>query len=128
MGQQNDELRYRFTAWMKVVVTNAKIDYIRRQNRHSNEISIENDKLADTLTYEPINEFDDLNGFNFDNGNLFAAFKKLTPKRKQVLELLYVRNLTPEEITVELQCSLQYVYNLRSLAIKELKTLLGMGE
>ena len=45
MGQQNDELRYRFTAWMKVVVTNAKIDYIRRQNRHSNEISIENDKL-----------------------------------------------------------------------------------
>ncbi len=41
MRKGKDELKGKFTAWMKVVVKRAKIDYIRRLIRHSNEISIE---------------------------------------------------------------------------------------
>lgn len=49
MDFNNDALRCKFTAWMKVVVKRAKLDYIRRLNRHSNEISIEDEHLPEKL-------------------------------------------------------------------------------
>lgn len=129
MEQNNDDLRNRFTAWMKVVVKRAKIDYIRRLNRHSNEISIEDEQLTDKLIYEPTDSTEITeNGFEFINEKLSAVFRKLSPKRRQVLKLLFVHNMPPEDVATELQCSLQHVYNLRSLAIKELKKELCNGE
>lgn len=129
MDFSKDVLRGKFTEWVKVVVKRAKIDYIRRLNRHSNEISIDDKQLTDKLIYEPIKgtEVAD-SGFAFNNERLFAIFKKMAPKRRQVLEMLFVHNMTPEEISVELQCTLQHVYNLRSLAIKELKNKLDNEE
>lgn len=127
MEQRKDVLKGKFTTWMEVVIKRAKIDYIRRQNRLSNEISIEDEGLVDKLIYESTTGIERVDGFCFDNSRLAAVFKKLTPKRKQVLELLYVDNLEPEEVAEEMQCSLQHVYNLRSLAIKELKSKLSIG-
>ena len=37
----NDELRMRFTVWLKIVVKRVKIDYIRRQKKRYIEVSIE---------------------------------------------------------------------------------------
>lgn len=128
MDFSKDSLRGKFTAWMKVVVKRAKIDYIRRLKRHSNEISIDDEQLTDKLIYEPIKDTEDVdNGFVFNNERLLALFMKMSPKRRQVLEMLFVHNMTPEEISVEMQCTLQHVYNLRSLAIKELKNKLDNG-
>lgn len=129
MEQDNDDLRNRFTAWMQLVVKRARIDYIRRLNRHSKEISIEDEQLTDKLIYEPIVGSEiSTNGFEFSNERLSEVFRRLSPKRRQVLKLLFVHNMQPEDIAVELKCSLQHVYNLRSLAIKELKNKLYNGE
>lgn len=129
MDFSKDSLRGKFTAWMKVVVKRAKIDYIRRLKRHSNEISIDDEQLADKLIYEPVNGTEAADsGFAFNNERLLAVFRKMAPKRRQVLEMLFVHNMTPEEISAEIHCSLQHVYNLRSLAIKELKNKLDNGE
>lgn len=129
MDFSKDALRGKFTAWMKVVVKRAKIDYVRRLNRHSNEISIDDEQLTDKLIYEPIKETEAAdNGFVFNNERLLALFRKMAPKRRQVLEMLFVHNMTPEEISAEMQCTLQHVYNLRSLAIKELKNKLDNEE
>lgn len=129
MDFSKDVLRGKFTEWVKVVVKRAKIDYIRRLNRHSNEISIDDEQLTNKLIYEPIKETEAADSdFAFNNERLFAIFKKMAPKRRQVLEMLFVHNMTPEEISVELQCTLQHVYNLRSLAIKELKNKLDNEE
>lgn len=128
MEKGKDELKGKFTAWMKVVVKRAKIDYIRRLIRHSNEISIEDEELTDKLIYEPVNDDQDAEGFCFDNSRLSDVFRKLPKKRRQVLELLYVHSLEPDEVAEEMKCSLQHVYNLRSLAIKELKSKMSMGD
>ncbi len=127
--KNKDDLRYRFTAWMKVVVKRAKIDYIRRLKRHSYEIPIEDEQLTDKLIYEPLKgcAFSN-NEFEFDDERLATVFRKLSKQRQQILKLLFVRNMTPEDIATELQCSLQHVYNLRSLAIKELKNKFDNGE
>lgn len=129
MDIEDAALRSRFTAWMKVVVKRAKIDYIRQITRHSNEISIEDERMAEKLVYEPSVGIVSLKtDFDFDNRTLSAAFRKLVPKRRRLLELLFVLNMTPDEVAEELHCSIQHVYNLRSLAIKELRSKLDNGE
>lgn len=108
------------------MVKRAKIDYIRRLNRRSNEISIEDEQLTDKLIYEPSSEIEGPETcFEFDNRTLSAAFKKSAPKRRRLLELLFIHNMTPDDVAVELRCSLQHVYNLRSLTLKELKSRLN---
>jgi len=45
----NDELRMRFTVWLKIVVKRVKIDYIRRQKKRYIEVSIEEAAITNTL-------------------------------------------------------------------------------
>ena len=122
---ENDELRMRFTVWLKIVVKRVKIDYIRRQKKRYIEVSIEEATISNTLVYEQkfdINE--ERNKFVFENTRISAAFNKLSPKRKEILEMLFVRNLTSDEIAKEGKCSLQYVYLLRSSALTKLRDIL----
>lgn len=46
-NQEPDELRARFTVYIKQVIIHAKLDYIRKKNRTSQEISLED------LDFEP---------------------------------------------------------------------------
>ena len=54
--------------------------------------------------------------------------RKRLPVMIQILGMLFVRNMTAEEIAKEWGCSVQYVYNQRSIALKELKRNLIKGE
>lgn len=126
MNFNNDELCCQFTAWMKVVVKRAKIDYLRWQKRHSNEVSIEDEQLIGKLIYEPINDEESIeNKFEFNNARLSRLFSKLSNRKRKILEMFFVYKMEPEDIAKELQCSLQNVYNMRSLALKELKNKLN---
>ena len=121
MELKNDALRCKFTAWMQVVVKRAKIDYIRSLKRHYNEVSIEDEQFANKLLYDPISHRGADDGFDFENEHLAKLFMKLAPKKRKVLEMLFVHCLEPEDVAKKLQCTLQHVYNMRSLALKELK-------
>lgn len=125
MDLKDDVLFCRFTAWLKVVVKRAKIDYIRHLKRHSNEVSIEDEEFTDKLLYEPhnLNE-NEIGGFSFENQALAMAMNKLSVKRRRVLELLFIHNFTPDEAASELQCSVQHIYNMRSLALNDLRNIL----
>ena len=68
------------------------------------------------------------NKFIFENSRISAAFNKLSSKRKEILEMLFVRNLTSDEIAKEWKCSLQYVYLLRSSALTKLRDILTRGK
>ena len=121
MEQQNDDLRNRFTAWMQVVVKRAKIDYIRRLKAHPREVSIEDENVRNKLFYKPMESMRVDNTFSFDNRRLEAVYKKLSPQKRRILELLYVHNYTPEEVAGILHCCIRNVYNQRSLILKELR-------
>ena len=114
MEQQNDDLRNRFTAWMQVVVKRAKIDYIR-------QVSIEDENVRNKLFYKLMESMRVDNTFSFDNRRLEAVYKKLSPQKRRILELLYVHNYTPEEVAGILHCCIRNVYNQRSLILKELR-------
>lgn len=121
MDQQNDDLRNRFTAWMQVVVKRAKIDYIRRLKAHPREVSIEDENVRNKLFYKPTESMRVANTFSFDNRRLETVYKKLSPQKRRILELLYVHNYTPEEVAGILHCCIRNVYNQRSLILKELR-------
>lgn len=121
MDQDND-VRNRFTAWMQLVVKRARIDYIRSLKRRKKEISLESEEIADKLIYEPAD--DNLgcsDGFAFSDEIISVVILNLPPKRRKVLELLFVHNMSPEEIAREMKCTVRHIYNQQSLALKELK-------
>ena len=127
--QGHDELRMQFTVWLKVVVKRAKIDYIRRQKRRYIEVSIEEVAVAESLVYEQnFDGADECAVFDFENDRVAAAFAKLSPRRRQILVMQFVEKFTSEEIAKELNCSLQYIYCQRSVALKELRRLLCKEE
>ena len=59
--------------------------------------------------------------FDFAEQHLADAFRELPLMRRRILELLFVDELSPTEIAQKLHCSVQHVYNQRSLAIKRLR-------
>lgn len=122
MEQEHDELRYEFTAWLKVVAHNARIDYIRKLKTHAQETGLDS-QLIETLAYEP--RFEELGNesFNFEDDKIVTAFSKLPKSLKKILEMTYIRNMSSAEIAKKLKCSLQYVYARRSMALKMLRTL-----
>ncbi len=121
MEEKNDALRGKFTVWMKVVIKRAKIDYIRRLNRCSPELSIDDEFLNDKLIYEQPLDIEDTAEFVFENVKLAKIFNTLSRKRRRIIEMLFLHNLTPEEVADKLKCSVQHVHNLRYVTIKELK-------
>ena len=115
-----DELRGRFTRWIVVTAQNAQKNYLRTEGKRPKTISIDEIDLpiADTLP----SEAETFSGsFDFAEQHLADAFRELPLMRRRILELLFVDELSPAEIAQKLHCSVQHVYNQRSLAIKRLR-------
>ena len=118
-NQEPDELRARFTVYIKQVIIHAKLDYIRKKNRTSQEISLED------LDFEPAVDFEEQYSFEFEEEHLANAFAALPLLRQKVLEMLFVQELTPLEISKRMHCSVKYVYDQKYLALQKLRRLLG---
>lgn len=122
MRFDNDELRYRFTAWMKIVVIRKKLEYIRKLKRHRNEVSFKDGILHDKIISDPFDIAEtNLQEFDFCNESLASAYKNLPARYRQILGLIYLENAEPETIAQKFGITVQYVYNVCSLAIKRLK-------
>ena len=115
---------YRFTAWIKIVVKHAKIDYIRHLKSQLRELPLE--EVIETCPSScRSDEWIELDcAFDFENELLNEVISNLPPKRREVLEMLFIHELPPEEISANLRCSVQHIYNQRSLALKDLRAAL----
>lgn len=118
-AEERDELRAKFTVWMERLLQRAKIDYIRHLKRVPNVVSLDSIEQS-TFAEDPI-ERTSFENFEFENESLSAAFSSLSPKKKEVLKLLFFDGLDSEECAKRLGCSVENIYNLRSLALKTLK-------
>jgi len=124
-----DELRARFTGWLDTVAYRAKLKYLRKQEQELKTISLE-DVAEQWMEYqEPGYSSAGVTAqeFVFEEEKLATAFSQLPLMRKEVLRLLFVEELEPLEIATRMNCSVQHVYNQRSLAIKRLRKLLEGG-
>lgn len=117
---ERDKLRGQFTVWLEKLIVRAKLDYIRRNRQYLEIVSI--DELTDealAVCDEPVMKKQ--RNFEFDDARMEKAFFELTPLRRKILTMLFVEEMTPEEIAAELGCSVDAVYNNRSRALKKLK-------
>ncbi len=128
---ERDELRARFTSWLETVVKRAKIDYLRKLNRKSNFVSIdevpESMLVVDSTENEWLRGFRQPNPYDFEEERLAKAFMELPIKRRQVMELLFLEDLSEAETAKQLNCSIQYVRNQRCIALKKLRSRLLEG-
>lgn len=121
-----DELRIRFTAWLTVLVRRTKINYLLHENRHKNNIPI--DSVPETvLSDKPkyIETSASAEQIEFSNEQIAISFSALSSTRQKILTMLYLNDMSPEEIAAELGCSVQNIYNQTSIALKQLKKQLG---
>ena len=120
---ERDELRGRFTRFMEVSVRNARKDYLRKMSRYPETSSLES-VPEEMLTVRDSIEIRRKDAFDFEEERLAKAFSQLPLMRQRILVLLFVEELSPAEISRKLNCSVQPVYNQRSLALKKLRQLL----
>lgn len=126
---QNDDLRARFTVWLNIALRNARNMYFRNQKEKVVTISFE--ELPLELQVDPYNPYVRIerssNSFDFEEERLAKAFYELPLMRREVLRMLFVLEMTPEEISQKLRCSIDYVYKQKHRALKKLRSLLEEG-
>lgn len=122
---QSDSLEWEFTEYIQAVVEHAKVDYIRRRDKHKPETLVPGmDELNAGFVQED-SYFDAAKEMQFEEERLEKAFTELPLLRQQVLTYTFVHGLAAEEIARILNCSVDSVYALRSRAIKRIRALLG---
>ena len=124
-----DVLRARFTNWIEKLIKNAKIDYIRQQNKAEPEFVSIDELFEDEqlIGARDVDISEDKDSFDFQEERLAEAFYKLPLMKRKILELLFIECIKPEEIASRLNCSPQYVYNQKFLALKQLRKKLDKG-
>lgn len=127
-SSERDELRGRFTRFMEVTLKHARLNYIKKLSRFPKTVSLDEIPETSLATYMPFRP-GSANEFVFEEERLACAFQQLPLMRQRILMLLFVEELTPAEIAKRMNCSVQHVYNQRSLALKKLRQfLLTEGE
>ena len=119
--KNHDELKGRFTVWLEKVVRNAKINYIKRLKRQPPTLYLEEIPESALPAQNIAADVYTKSEFEFEEERLAEAFSKLPLMRKRILTMLFVENISPDEISKKLNCSPQYVYNQRYKALKALR-------
>ena len=120
---ERDELRARFTSWLETTIFRAKLKYLRKNEQIVETIPLEDIPEGVLAWNEPAFDVAFMNrtDFDFEEERLARAYSELPLMRKEILRLLFVEEKTPTEIARLLNCSIQHVYNQRSIALKKLK-------
>lgn len=130
-GNQKDELRARFTVWLDTTISRAKLNYLKKLETQIPTVSF--DEIPESALAVKAQEEEWLRAghrqedFEFEEERIAKAFMKLSPMRQKILVLLFVAEQKPDEIAKQLHCTVQHVYNQRSLALKKLRKLLEKG-
>lgn len=114
------DLQKRFTIWMKKLVQNARIDYLRRTEKKVIEIPFTNLSERDRikLAEKSVIYIDDS---VFQNIKIEAIYKTLPIAQRNILWMLFVNQMNISEISACIGRSRQYIYNQKYLALKKMK-------
>ena len=123
LEQEHDELRAEFTVWLKKLVHNARVNYLKQNLPKIHTVSLSS--LPEDAIIMDGPEFyvclHSRHTFEFEEEKLARAFNELPTMKKRILTLLFVEEKSPREISVLLNCSVQHIYDERSRAIKRLR-------
>ncbi|HCC34827.1 MAG TPA: hypothetical protein DEQ02_04035 [Ruminococcaceae bacterium] len=120
----DSDLRNIFSAWMEKVVRHAKIDYIQALRVQAKKKSVPYPTDMPEAAYEQDFRLVSSDEFDFEEERLAQSFAQLPLLRRQVLTMIFVEELSADEIAVRLNCSRDYVYIAKLRALKRLRFLL----
>lgn len=113
---ENDPLRGKFTRFLQTVIKHVKADYLWKNRKRP--------VFPGQLWTAPSQE-DTRQSFHFHWDALAEAYQSLPRTYQEVLLLLLVKELTPQEVAECLHCTVQQVYVRKSRAVKQLREKLG---
>lgn len=126
---ENDPLRGRFTSWLNTTLIHARSRFLKSQKHAQDFVCLE--EIQAEFIEDHHDYFSNIerspDGFDFEKERLSRAFYELPLMRREVLRLLFVEELSPEEISEKLHCALNYVYLQKSRALKKLREVLENG-
>ena len=115
-----DPLRGKFTRFLQESIKRFRIDYFRKSEHRP--VSLE---ALWQFQANPHRESTTAQGFDFQWEALGDAYRSLPRSYQEVLFLLLVKELTPQEAASQLRCPVEQVYVRKSRAIKLLWKKLG---
>lgn len=116
----NDPLRGKFTRFLMYTVDNTVSNYLRKNRVREYPVGILKSQRVDFSS-----ERSHLRGFDFNWDELAQAYCNLPRSYQEVLFLLLVEELTPQEAAKSLHCTVKQIYVRKSRAIKNLRDQLG---
>lgn len=124
----DEEIKIRFTAWLRTLVKRARIDYLRKNHFRKVEIPLSDLSNNRNLSYEmrliPLKQNLEKGEYEFEREDISRAFTFLTIMQRKVLLLIYVEGLSQKETAQKLSISVQRVSKVRQEALYRLKDLL----
>jgi DNA-directed RNA polymerase specialized sigma subunit, sigma24 homolog len=121
----NSKLRAEFTAYLQRVVYHAKAAYIRKYIRPNYNLPVVDISESDLSYVQNWNISQ--NDFEFEDPTHTEAYSNLSLIQQQVLKLLFVYGLTPQEVAAKMNCPVKSVYNHKHEAMKKLRDKLLRG-
>lgn len=112
-----DPLRGKFTRFLQSTIKNVVTDYLWKTEKRQS--------YPDWFRMAPSQEEYLGRSFNFHWDALAEAYQSLPRAYQEVLFLLLVKEMTPQETAEYLHCSVQQVYCRKSRALKRLRNQLG---
>lgn len=122
-NEQKDTLRAEFTSWLTTLLQRARIDYLRRKEREVKMVSLDEVNEAALAVEDRYAALE--SAFEFEEERLAKAFFSLPIQRQQILTMMYVDQLSPEEIARILHCSVDHVYKTKSRSLNSLRKMLN---
>lgn len=114
IGDFNPDIASLFT-WMLTIIRNTAIDIARREKNR--KIQILSPGVYDNITYSEESQIADT--------GLMQQINKLEPKYKELIDLIYLKGFTQQEVSDKLNMPLGTVKTRINAAIKMLRTLLS---
>ena len=124
----DEEIKIRFTAWLRTLVKRARIDYLRENRSRVLEIPLFELSNNRNLSYEirmiPIKQNIDKSEYEFEREDISRAFAFLSNTRRRVFLLLYIEGMSQKEVAKKLGISVQRVSKIKQDALFALKEML----
>ena len=120
--QDADRLRAEFTRWLTVLLNRTRANYLRNRSKSKVELT----ETEETI-FVDIEEYSIRQEFVFENERLELAFLSLSTKQRELLVLLFVESMSPIDIAQQFKCTIQHVYNQKSIALKLLRVKMEEG-
>lgn len=118
----NKKLRAEFTSWLTTLMRRARADYFRSKAREVKTVSLDEVNETDLAVRDKYTLLE--SAFQFEEERLARAFFSLPLQRQQILTMLYVDELSPEEISRILHCSVDNIYKTRRRTLNSLRKML----